>query len=192
MNSSTHPRRPVPAAELGLGVRPGAGVPGLARPEPAAPSEPATEGTLLVGEGIQVKGEIQSCKTLIVEGRVEASLEAGELTVRRGGVYDGTATVDNATVGGDFSGDLTVNGLLTVEAGGRVGGKLRYRELRIEQGGRLSGDVDLLPEEEPARKPDPREAAKEAVAKAQAKGQAQSEVVPDFLKEGAAGRQSTH
>lgn len=191
MNSSTHPRRPVPAAELGLGVRPGAGVPGLARPEPAAPSEPATEGTLLVGEGIQVKGEIQSCRTLIVEGRVEASLEAGELSVRRGGVYDGTATVDNATIGGSFSGALTVNGLLTVEAGGRVSGKLRYCELRIEQGGRLSGDVDLL-EEEPAVKADPREAAKEAVAKAQAQGQAQGEAAPERLKEGTSTRQVTH
>lgn len=145
MTSSTPPRRPVSAAELGLGVRPGAGVLGLARPEPAAPkSEPSSQGTLIVGEGIQVKGEIQSCTTLVVEGRVEASLEAAELTVRTGGVYDGTAAVTTASIAGTFSGDLTVKGLLTVESGGRVSGTLRYGELRIEKGGRLSGDVDLL------------------------------------------------
>jgi cytoskeletal protein CcmA (bactofilin family) len=145
MTSSNHPRRPVPASELGLGVRPGAGVLGLARPEPAASrNEASSEGTLIVGEGIQVKGEIQSCTTLIVEGRVEASLEAAELTVRQGGVYDGTASVTTARIAGTFSGSLTVSGLLTVEAGGRVSGTLRYGELRIEQGGRLSGDVDLL------------------------------------------------
>lgn len=171
MNRSNHPRRPVPASELGLGVRPGAGVLGLARAEPAATqSEPSSEGTLIVGEGIQVKGEIQSCTTLIVEGRVEASLEAAELTVREGGLYDGTAVVGAARIGGSFSGALTVNGLLTVESGGRVSGTLRYRELRIEQGGRLSGDVDLLPEE--------------ASAKAKASGKAASE----RLLEGAAAR----
>jgi len=183
MNSSNHPRRRVPASELGLGVRPGAGVLGLAKAEPAAPSEPSSEGTLIVGEGIQVKGEIQSCTTLIVEGRVEASLEAAELTVRAGGLYDGTAVVGAACIGGTFSGDLTVNGLLTVEAGGRVSGTLRYRELRIEQGGRLSGTVELMPEEA-VRRIEPREAAKEAVSKAQAQGQA----VAERRREGATAR----
>ena len=158
MTSSNHPRRLVPAAELGLGVRPGAGVLGLARPEPAPQSEPSSEGRLIVGEDIQVKGEIQSCTTLIVEGRVEASLEAAELTVRQGGVYEGTASVTTARIAGTFSGDLTVTGLLTIESGGRVGGTLRYGELRIEQGGRLSGDVDVLsslaaPKARPAGKP---------------------------------------
>jgi len=137
---------------LGLGVRPGA------------------------GEGIHVKGEIQSCTTLVVEGRVEASLEAAELAVHEGGLYDGKAVVETARIGGVFTGDLTVRGLLTVAAGGRVSGSLRYRELRIEQGGRLSGDVDLLEEEEAAPgKRDTREAAKAAVSKAQAEGRAKAE-----------------
>lgn len=155
MNTSNSPRRALPAADAtpggGLGVRPGAGVLGLAKAEAAERAESSSQGTLIVGEGIQVKGEIQFCTTLIVEGRVEASLEAAELTVRGGGVYDGTATVETAHIGGAFNGTLTVNGLLTIEAEGRVGGTLRYRELRIERGGRLSGDVDTLPEETKAR-----------------------------------------
>lgn len=169
----------------GLGVRSAAGVPGLARPEPAAKTpveaaEASSQGTLIVGEGIHVKGEIQSCTTLVVEGRVEASLEAAELAVREGGLYDGKAVVETARIGGVFTGDLTVRGLLTVAAGGRVSGSLRYGELCIERGGRLSGDVDLLAEEDAAveeapRKPDTREAAKAAVSKAQAEGRAKAE-----------------
>ena len=160
MNKSTPPRRGLVAKpDVAAGVRPGAGVLGLARPEPAAKSEPvdepSTEGTLLVGEGIHVKGEIESCNTLIVEGKVEASLEAAELEVRKGGTYSGKASVKSATVGGVFDGELTVDGLLTIAAGGRVGGTLRYRDLQIEQGGRLSGDIDLLAEEAP-RKPEAR------------------------------------
>src|SRR3546814_1235806 len=60
MTTTNHPRRLVPASELGLGVRPGAGVLGLSKAEPKVPQEEShSEGTLIVGEGIQVKGEIQ-------------------------------------------------------------------------------------------------------------------------------------
>ncbi len=150
MNTTNPSRRSGATPDVAVGVRPGAGVLGLARSHSAAKEapepEPSTEGTLLVGEGIHVKGEIESCEKLIVEGKVEASLEAAELTVRKGGVYNGKAAVKSASIDGRFDGTLTVDGLLTIETGGRVTGKLRYRELRIEQGGRLSGDIDLLEE----------------------------------------------
>lgn len=191
MNSSNHPRRvAAPDPNNTMGVRPGAGVLGLAKADPSEqPAENSSEGTLIVGEGIQVKGEIQSCTRLIVEGKVEASLEARELTVREQGVYDGTAVVENATIGGSFTGDLTVTGLLTLEAGGRVNGKLRYGELRIEQGGRLSGDVDLIEQAEAApRKMDAEEAAKAAVSKAQAEGAARNSAATAMSVEGATAR----
>jgi cytoskeletal protein CcmA (bactofilin family) len=195
-SSSNHSRRPATTADVtsstgaSMGVRPGAGVLGLAKAEPAAQSaENSSEGTLIVGEGIQVKGEIQSCRRLIVEGKVEASLEARELTVRAEGLYQGTAVVETANVGGSFTGDLTVKGLLTVESGGRVRGTLRYGELRIEQGGRLSGDVDLLDtDEESEPKADPQEAAKAAVSKAQAKGAVLNKPASELSVEGATAR----
>src|SRR3546814_9454897 len=101
MTTTNHPRRLVPASELGLGVRPGAGVLGLSKAEPKVPQEEShSEGTLIVGEGIQVKGEIQSCTTLIVEGKVEASLEAVELAVRDSGHYAGPRLVATARTPG--------------------------------------------------------------------------------------------
>lgn len=150
MTMTNPSRRSAAGPAAAAGVRPGPGVLGLARSEATEEevpeTEPGTEGTLLVGEGIQVKGDIQSCNKLIVEGQVEASLEASELTVRKGGVYQGKAVVKSARIDGRFDGDLTVDGLLTILAGGRVTGTLRYRDLEIEQGGRLSGDIDLLAE----------------------------------------------
>ncbi|MEO3429878.1 polymer-forming cytoskeletal protein [Pelagibius sp. CAU 1746] len=145
----TKPSRRLPAGpDPVVGVRPGPGVLGLARGDGRTKEAPekdsGTEGTLVVGEGIQIKGEIQSCTKLIVEGKVEASLEAVELMVREGGIYHGKAVVKAASIDGNFDGDLTVDGLLTILAGGRVTGALRYRDLKIERGGRLSGDIDLL------------------------------------------------
>jgi cytoskeletal protein CcmA (bactofilin family) len=182
MNKTTPPRRGLAGPDVAAGVRPGAGVLGLARPDSAGKTEPegepSTEGRLLVGEGIHVKGQIESCNTLIVEGKVEASLEAAELEVRKGGTYSGKAVVKSALVGGVFEGELTVDGLLTVSAGGRVGGTLRYRELKVEQGGRVSGDIDLLAEkaekDRPTAEPAPSRRAEEAAR--------------EKLLEGAAGR----
>lgn len=174
MNTTNPPRRSLAGAEVAQGVRPGPGVLGLARanhPAKEAPeAEPTTEGTLIVGEGIHVKGEIESCEKLIVEGKVEASLEAAELRVRKGGIYEGKAVVKTATIDGRFDGDLTVDGLLTIEAGGRVTGALRYRDLEIRQGGRLSGDIDLL--EDGAVKPLASRPAEEAPEKRRLEGAA--------------------
>lgn len=151
MNMSNQPRRSVAGPDVKVGVRPGAGVLGLARPavpaKGAPGADPTSEGSLIVGDGICVKGEIDSCNTLVVEGKVEASLEAVVLTIRKGGLYNGKAVVKSASIDGRFDGDLTVDGLLTIEAGGRVSGTLRYREIKINEGGRLSGDIDLMTQE---------------------------------------------
>lgn len=98
-------------------------------------------GTLLVGHGIQIKGEIESCQTLTVEGRVEAALDAKSLQVLDGGVFKGRAQVDKAEIAGSFDGTLTVRGQLSIKSSGRVSGKIRYDRIIIEGGGELSGDV---------------------------------------------------
>ncbi len=100
---------------------------------------------MIVGNGIFVKGEIESCQTLVVEGRVEASLTADHLKVRSGGVFRGRAVVETANITGDFDGDLTVRGLLTIEASGRVSGTIRYAEIMIKTGGQIRGDIGVGP-----------------------------------------------
>ena len=148
MAKTFQPRRKVAEADTILGVRPAAGVLGIAKPEAASDlgaSAGGSEGTLNVGNGIFVKGEIESCHTLVVEGRVEASLEAEDLKVRKGGVFQGKAAVEVASVAGEFDGELTVRGLLTIDAGGRVSGTIRYSEIMIKTGGQIRGDVGLIP-----------------------------------------------
>ncbi len=148
MAKTFQPRRKVAEPDTILGARPGVGVLGIARGEAAADqsaSSDRSEGTLTVGNGIFVKGEIESCHTLVVDGRVEASLEAEDLKVRKDGVYKGSAAVEVASIAGEFEGDLTVRGLLTIEAGGKASGTIRYSEIVIKAGGRIRGDVGLIP-----------------------------------------------
>lgn len=112
---------------------------------PRAASALDTDDTkkLIVGREIRLSGEITACEKLVVEGRVEANLtDSRIIDIATTGYFKGTAEVEEAIISGEFQGTLTVRGRLFVRATGKVAGELRYGELEIERGGRISGDVD--------------------------------------------------
>lgn len=154
---SQHEPRPDPRG--GESLAPGAASAGP--PElPALPLEQAERAArahndrlLMVGSGISVKGRIQNCDRLIVEGRVEATLQADEIDVVSGGLFNGDIEVNTAIISGTLTGNVVVRGRLEITETGRVTGRVRYNQLMIHEGGRISGDVqfqaidDLLVEE---------------------------------------------
>jgi cytoskeletal protein CcmA (bactofilin family) len=104
----------------------------------------ADAGALVVGAGITVKGEIRTCRTLVVHGTVEATLPAETIEIGPGGEFRGRAEVETATVSGRFDGDLVVSGHLTVTASGEVDGRVQYREIAVDSGGCLRGTAEPL------------------------------------------------
>jgi len=117
---------------------------------PALPLEQAERAArahndrlLVVGEGISVKGRIQSCDRLIVEGKVEATLQADEIDVVTGGLFNGDVEVNTAIISGTLTGNVVVRGRLEITETGRVTGRVRYNQLMIHEGGRMSGDVQF-------------------------------------------------
>ena len=99
---------------------------------------------LIVGPNIKLKGvEITDCDTLVVEGRVEATISSRVIQISDRGAFVGNADFDMAEIRGEFDGDLTVRQKLVVHSTGRVTGKVRYGKLVIEEGGQLTGDVQL-------------------------------------------------
>ncbi len=98
-------------------------------------------GALVIGGGVELKGRIGSCDTLVVEGTVESTIECRSIEIRASGVVTGEATVGTATVQGRFDGNLVVTGCLTVRAGGCISGSVRYGEIEIERGAEIVGDI---------------------------------------------------
>lgn len=99
---------------------------------------------LIVGPNIKLKGvEINDCDTLVVEGRVEATMDSRVIQIAEKGAFKGSAEIDLAEIRGDFDGDLTVRQKLVIYSSGKVSGKIRYGKLVIEEGGQLSGDVQV-------------------------------------------------
>jgi cytoskeletal protein CcmA (bactofilin family) len=103
------------------------------------------EAKLVVGPDIKLKGvEISDCDTLIVEGRVEATLDSRVLEITPHGVFQGTIAVDNAEIHGRFEGELTVRKQLIISGAGKVSGKIRYAKIKVEEGAELSGEISML------------------------------------------------
>jgi len=108
----------------------------------AAGSQTATR-TLVVGREIVLSGEISACDRLVVEGTVKANIkDCKDIAIAEGGLFTGAASVESAEIRGRFEGELTVSGRLLIRAPGQVSASVKYREIEIERGGRLSGNVD--------------------------------------------------
>jgi cytoskeletal protein CcmA (bactofilin family) len=116
-------------------------------------SPPATEtasssveggSKLIVGPNIKLKGvEITDCDTLVVEGRVEATVDSRVIQIAQTGAFKGAAEIDIAEIRGEFDGELTVRQKLVIYSTGKVSGKVRYGKVVIEEGGQLSGDIQV-------------------------------------------------
>lgn len=139
-SSSAAPRSTMPMASGATAARPPA-------------RDAAERRTLVVGRGISVQGTVQDAERLVVEGTVEATMiHATELAISPGGTFKGEVEVEDAEVSGTIDGTLTVRNSLTIRATGRVLGTARCRRLQVEDGGQLTGRIEMLTE--PARQPE--------------------------------------
>src|SRR5213082_754724 len=120
-----------------------------AMPLPAQRPREGESRKLIVGREITLSGEIKSCDQLIVEGSVEANLQnSREMDIAESGLFKGSASIEEAEVRGRFEGNLTVRKRLLIRATGRVSGTIRYRQIEIECGGQISGDIQAQPHDE--------------------------------------------
>jgi cytoskeletal protein CcmA (bactofilin family) len=140
---------PTPQATPPAGLRPGL-------PPARAPArDPSERRTLVVGRGISVQGTVQDAERLVVEGTVEASMiHATELAISPGGIFKGEIEVEDAEIAGTIDGKLTVRGSLIVRATGKMQGSARCRRLQVEDGGQITGQMEMLTDQvksEPVR-----------------------------------------
>lgn len=160
-DASAGPVPPAPSHPIQSSPRPTPGT-APAAPAPAADAAaipPRSEDTggskLIVGPNIKLKGvEIDDCDTLVVEGRVEATMVSRAIQIAESGAFSGKVDVDVAEVRGDFRGEMTARRKLVIHASGRVSGKIRYGKMLVQEGGVMSGDIGSIDGPEAAALPD--------------------------------------
>ena len=114
-------------------------------PRDAANGQQLSGARLIVGPEVKLKGaEILDCDTLVVEGRVEATMDSRLIRIAQNGAFVGKVSIDIAEIDGSFEGELTARSQLIIRSTGRVSGTIRFGKLVVEEGGELNGEISVL------------------------------------------------
>jgi cytoskeletal protein CcmA (bactofilin family) len=128
--------------------------PGTLPGQPVQPRPQTQERRILtIGKGISLQGVIQDAERLVVEGTVEAQLlHASELAVAAGGVFKGEVEVEDSEIAGTIDGAITARSSLVIRSTGKVIGTARCRRLQVEDGGQISGRIEMITDGPPPRR----------------------------------------
>jgi cytoskeletal protein CcmA (bactofilin family) len=124
-----------------------------------AAAQQAREGAIsIIGPGMRVTGDCTTDGTLRVEGVIEGTVHAGKaVVVGKDGVVLGDVTTQDAVIGGRVVGTVTAESRLELQATCIIEGEVRAKRIKLEEGGRVNGNVHVgdAPVRSPAATPEP-------------------------------------
>lgn len=128
-----------PATEAGtaIGLEESVGKPATRVRKPAD----EIKSFMLIDREADVSGQINSAGDVVIEGSFKGNIVARNLTVRTAGRVNGKANVQSAQIDGEVGPELICSGLLSVQANGRLRGKIVYSDLAVEAGGKCLGEM---------------------------------------------------
>lgn len=98
-------------------------------------------GSLLVGEGVYMKGSMRVPGIASVDGKMEGELTADTVFIQPNGSMDGFTTANHVRVAGTLTNNTVANRTLVIESSGVISGAITYEELEIKKGGSLQGGI---------------------------------------------------
>jgi len=111
---------------------------------------PSGDGPIsIIGEGMQVVGDLITEGTVRIEGKVEGKIRAGKAVVLgKGGEVRGEIETADAVIGGRLEGTITAQGRLEIEATSFIEGEVRARaaHLKLDEGANFNGQISMLDE----------------------------------------------
>jgi cytoskeletal protein CcmA (bactofilin family) len=111
-----------------------------------------TKLSSLIDAGVEIVGDVFIRDGLRVDGRIQGEVRCQEgahglLVLSESGCIDGSIRVYDAVVNGTVNGDLEVEHFLELQAGARVRGDIRYRQLRMDCGASVDGRLECVGEQ---------------------------------------------
>jgi cytoskeletal protein CcmA (bactofilin family) len=101
-------------------------------------------GTLIVGEGVVIKGSFAVPDMALVAGLVEGELTTREVQIQASGVINGKVRAQFVDVHGEVTQGLSVSTHLIIRSTGRVSGTIEYKEITVEKGAKITGDLKVM------------------------------------------------
>lgn len=127
-------------------------------PEPPRPSAPmpAAEPTrtqaapvsseqATIGKGLFIKGEISGSESLLVDGKVEGTvnLPGNRVTVGRNGQVAANITAREVVILGKVRGNVSATDRVDIRAEGALNGDVAAARISIEDGAFFKGGIDI-------------------------------------------------
>ena len=112
------------------------------------PFIPATRLATLVAEGVEISGDVRFTEGMRIDGRVEGDVtghaaegSASLLVLSAAGRIAGSVRCTDAVINGTVEGDLDVEHRLELQSEARVTGTIRYRQLQMDVGAGVTGQL---------------------------------------------------
>jgi len=117
--------------------------------QPAANTEPS-QSVSVIGESLHFKGELSAGEDLIIDGKVEGTINQGKccLTLRQKGIIIAQVNATKIFIEGTVEGDLQATVSVTVRKTGTVTGNIVAPKICIEEGATFNGSITM---QSPAR-----------------------------------------
>ena len=101
-------------------------------------------GELVVGEGVILNGSLEVPNKALVLGAINGDLKVHSLTVGSTGKIEGKIYCQLADIAGHVRDDLRVHELLIIRASSNISGNIFYKEIDIEKGAKITGQLSIL------------------------------------------------
>lgn len=105
--------------------------------------QPPRDGVIsIIGPGMRVIGDCETEGTLRIEGTVEGTVRAGKaVVIGKDGSVQGDVMTQDAVIGGRVSGTIIAESRLELQATCMIEGEIRARRIKLDEGGRVNGNV---------------------------------------------------
>jgi cytoskeletal protein CcmA (bactofilin family) len=98
----------------------------------------------IIGPGMRVVGDCETDGTLRIEGTVEGTVRAGKaVVIGKDGVVNGDVVTQDAIIGGRVTGAVVAESRLELQATSVIEGEIRARRIKLDEGGRVNGTVQV-------------------------------------------------
>ncbi len=113
-------------------------------PEPA-PAPKVLREAATIGPSICIRGDLTGEEDLVVQGRVEGTINLGQnlVTIGKDGHVNATVNARVINIEGEVEGDLRGNEQVVVRRSGNVRGNICSPRVMLEDGCRFKGSIDM-------------------------------------------------
>lgn len=117
--------------------------------QPAVPAAAAGHKTAMVGQGIQISGDVRANTNLRVEGKIDGHViqSSQDVEIGESGTVNANIEARNIKVAGEVNGDLSGSEKVVIAASGRVQGNIVAPRVQLEDGALFHGSIEMNPAE---------------------------------------------